>query len=79
MKINFISVQDFEDTRTIYSASRPVETFMGSDTENIIDTFFNTILKRIQEAVETLNERESGFAHLLKCWIIILSFSKNRY
>ena len=63
MKNNFIFVKDFEDTRTIYSASRPVEIFMGSDTENIIDTLFNTILNRIQEAMETSNERGSGFTH----------------
>ena len=36
---------------------------MGSDTENIIDTIFSTILNRIQEAMETLNERGSGFTH----------------
>ena len=36
---------------------------MDSDTENIIDTLFNTILSRIQEAMETSNERESGFTH----------------
>ena len=63
MQNNFISVKDFEDTRTIYSASKPVEIFMGSDTENIIDTLFNTILNRIQEAMETSNERGSGFTH----------------
>ena len=63
IKNNFISVKDFEDTRTIYSASRPVEIFMGSDTENIIDTLFNTILNKIQEAMETSNERGSGFTH----------------
>ena len=63
MKNNFIFVKDFEDTRTIYSASRPVEIFMGSDTENIIDTLFNTILNKIQEAMETSNERGSGFTH----------------
>ena len=59
MKNNFISVKDFEDTRTIYSASKPVEIFMGSDTENAIDT----ILNRIQQAMETSNERGSGFTH----------------
>ena len=63
MKNNFISVKDFEDTRTIYSASKPVEIFMGSNTDNIIDTLFNTILNRIQEAMETANERGSGFTH----------------
>ena len=58
---NFISDKNFEDTRTIYSASKPVEIFMGSDTENAIDTLFNTILDRIQQAIETSNERGSGF------------------
>ena len=47
IKNNFISVKDFEDTCTIYSASKPVEIFMGSNTENVIDTLFNTILNKI--------------------------------
>ena len=38
MQNNFISIKDFRDTRTIYSASKPVEIFAGSDTENAIDT-----------------------------------------
>ena len=68
----FISVRDFEDTRTIYSASKSVEIFMGSDTEKnifflslslFIDTLFNTILNRIQQAMETSNEWGSGFIH----------------
>ena len=63
MQSNFISDKDFEDTRTIYSASKPVEIFMGSDTENAIDTLFNTILNRIQQAIETSNERGSWFTH----------------
>ena len=40
IKNNFISVKDFEDTWTIYSASKPVEIFMGSDTKNAIDTIW---------------------------------------
>ena len=36
---------------------------MGSDTENGIDTLFNTILERIQKAIETSNEKGSGFTH----------------
>ena len=63
MHNNFISVKDFEDTRTIYSASEPVEIFMGSDKENIIDTLFNTIITRIQQAIETSNETGSGCNH----------------
>ena len=37
--------------------------FMGSDTKNIIDTPFNTILNRIQQAIERQNKRGSGFTH----------------
>ena len=29
----------------------------------IIDTLFNTLLNRIQKAMETSNERERGFTH----------------
>ena len=47
----------------IYSASKPVEIFMSSHTENVIDTLFNTILNRIQQAIEASNEREGGFTH----------------
>ena len=72
MQNHFISVKDFKDTCTIYSAIKPVEIFMGSDTENAIDTLFNTILNRIQQAIETSNERGSGFTHgsVLYCIII---------
>ena len=63
IKNNFISVKDFEDTRTIFSKSEPVEIFMGSDTENIIDTLFNTVLNRFQQAMDTTNEGDSGFTH----------------
>ena len=36
---------------------------MGSDTENTIDTLFNTILERIKKAIGTSNESGSGFTH----------------
>ena len=70
MQNNFISDKDFEDTCAIYSVSRPVEIFMGSD------TLVNTILDRIQQAIDTWNERESGFTHES---VALLSFSKNRH
>ena len=34
---------------------------MGSDTEDVIDTLFNTILQRFQQAQETLNNKGSEF------------------
>ena len=63
MQNNYISDKDFEDTCTIYSTSKSVEIFMGSDTENAIDTLVNKILDRIQQAIDTSNERGSGFTH----------------
>ena len=42
---------------------KPVEIFMVSDTENIIDTLFNTILNKIQQAMETSNEKGSRFTN----------------
>ena len=37
MQNNCISVKIFGDTRTIYSASKPVEIFMDIDTNDVID------------------------------------------
>ena len=53
MQNNFISDKEFEDTQTIYSASKAIEVQMVSDTENFIDTLFNKSLERIQKAIET--------------------------
>ena len=60
MQNNCISTKDFEETCTIYSASKPVEIFMVSDT---IDRLFGTLLQRFQQAIETWNGRGSGFTH----------------
>ena len=61
MQNSCISTTNFEETRIIYSASEPVEIFMGSDTEDVIDTLFNTILQRFQQAQETSNDTGSKF------------------
>ena len=45
----------------MHSKSKAVEVYMGSDTENVIDTLFNTLLQNIQSAQETSNERGSEF------------------
>ena len=60
---NCISSQNFEETCSIYSKSNNIEIFMGSDTDDIIDKLFDTILQRFEEARETSNERESEFIH----------------
>ena len=61
MQNNFIFDKNFKDTRTIYSASKPVEIFMGSDTENVIDTLFNTLLQRFRRIQGISNERGNEF------------------
>ena len=45
----------------MYSKSEAVEVYMGSNTENVTDTLFNTPLQNFQSAQETSNERGSEF------------------
>ena len=63
MQNNCISTRNFEDTRAVYSASKPVEIFMGTDTDDTIDTLFDTLLQRFQQAIETLNNNGTRFTH----------------
>ena len=48
--ISCISTKRFNVKRTMHSKSKAVEVFMGSDTENVIDTLFNTLLQNFQSA-----------------------------
>ena len=50
MQNSCISTKNFEEFRTMYTKSKPIENFMGSDTENVIDTLSNTLLQRFQHA-----------------------------
>ena len=59
MQNSCISTRSFGETRTRYTKSEPVEFYMGSGTENAIDTLFNTLLQRFQRVQETSNERGS--------------------
>ena len=59
MQNSCISTKSFEQTRTIYKKSEPIEIFMDSNTEDVIDELFNTLLQRFQRAQETSNERGS--------------------
>ena len=56
-----ISTKSFKDKHTIYLKSEQVEIYMGSDTENVIDTLFNTLLLNFQCAQETSNDRGNEF------------------
>ena len=61
MQNSCISTKNFEETRTIYSKSKPIEIFMGSDTEDVVDKLFNTLLQRFQHAQETSNDKGNEF------------------
>ena len=54
-----ISTKSFEETCTIYIKSEPLEAFICSNTEDVIDKLFNTILQRFQHSKETSHERRS--------------------
>ena len=61
MYIKCISTKSFNETRTMHPTSQQVEFYMCSDTENVIDTVFNTLLQNFQLIQETSNERGSEF------------------
>ena len=69
---NFISGKNFEDTWNIYSASKPVGIFMDSDTENAIDTLFNTILERIQKVTKHQMKEEADLLMKMLLYCIII-------
>ena len=62
MQINCISTKHFKDTHTIYTKGEPVEIFMGSNRNDVIDRLFDTTLKRFQKAIKT-SIKGSEFNH----------------
>ena len=56
-----ICSKNFEETCSIYSASDNIEIFMSSDTDEVINRLFDTMLQKFQEARETSFERGSKF------------------
>ena len=43
MYIKCISTKSFDEKRTMHTKSKQVELYMGIDTENVINTLFNTL------------------------------------
>ena len=76
MIINCISTRRFKDKRTIHSKSEAVEVYMGSDTQNVINTIFNTLLQNFQRTQELSNERRSEF---IPDRVELLDIIYNRY
>ena len=61
MYIKCIFTKCFDETCTIHPKSKQVEFYMGSNTENVINTLFNTLLQSFQRIQETSYERRSEF------------------
>ena len=76
MQSNCISTKDFEETHIIYSANKPLESFMGTDTDGAINKRFDTLLQRFHQAIETSNDRRAESYIKSPEWIVNKSFSK---
>ena len=61
MPIKFISSKNFEETRTVHSVSNNVEIMMGSETDDISEGLFESVLQRYQKAKEESKKRGSKF------------------
>ena len=59
MQNSCISSRSFEETHTIYTKSEPLEIFVGSNTNDVTDRLFNTLLQIFQHAQETSNNKGS--------------------
>ena len=59
MYIKCISTTSSNETRTMHPKSKQEEVYMGSNTENVIDTLFNTLLQNFQRIQKLPNERGS--------------------
>ena len=55
MYIKCIFTKCFDETCTVHPKSKQEEFYMGSNTENVINTLFNTLLQSFQRIQETSN------------------------
>ena len=62
MAINFISSEDFDETRTMHTKSNNVEIVIDSDTNEIIKDLFEHFLQKYQEGLEE-SMKGSKFAY----------------
>ena len=52
MQINFISYKDSEETRTMHTKSHNIEIMVGSETDEIIEKLFQSLLQNYQKGLE---------------------------
>ena len=82
MSINFISSKDSAKTRNMHTKSDNIETMMGSETDDVIDEIFESLLQKYQKALEELireNEFISDSLDLLPSTEIKFQKKRNIY
>ena len=52
MSVNFISSEDFDETRNMRTKNDNIEIMMGGKTDEIIAELFKSLLQRYQEGLE---------------------------
>ena len=52
MQINFISLKDSEETRTVYAKSHNIEIMMVNETDEIIQKLFESLLQNYKKDLE---------------------------
>ena len=52
MSVNFISFKDSDETRNTHSKSNNIEIMVGSETDEIIEELFKSLLQRYQKRLE---------------------------
>ena len=52
MLINFVSSKDSDETRNMHTKSNNIEIMMGSETDDIIDELFESLLLKYREGLE---------------------------
>ena len=52
MSVNFISSKDSDETRNMHTKSNNIEIMVGSETDEIIEELFKSLLQRYQEGLE---------------------------
>ena len=61
MQINFSSFKNSEETSTWHAKSHNIEIMMGSETDDIINGLFESLLQRHQKGLEASEKKESSF------------------
>ena len=57
MSINFISYKDFDAAQSKHTKSDNIEIIIGSETDDIINKLFESLLQRYQEGLEKTMKR----------------------